>query len=165
MKPKAEWIELLMDYTFDVTIIIATFRPDIRKTLFTLKGCLIQENIDIEIIISDDGSEYSFSEVWKDFFYKNGFEEYTIIENKTNIGTVRNFLNAAGEARGRYIFCTSPGDVLYDKNALARLYNNALTNNCEVCFANAIYYRCHEQSIKIISDNNKKAILHLLNAR
>ena len=43
-----------------VSVIVLTYNPDREKLFATLNSIIIQENIDIEIIVSDDGSMHTY---------------------------------------------------------------------------------------------------------
>ena len=125
----------------DVSVLILTFNPDTEKLINTIRSATKQKNICTEIIISDDCSEQFPKEAVMQYVLENHVP-IKIIQNKENLGTVRNCLNAAVASTGKYIFTTSPGDYLYDANTLSSFFRFAEKNNKKVIFGKAInYYR------------------------
>lgn len=123
-----------------VSVIVLTYNPDAEKLRRTLRAAVEQEDISLEIIVSDDGSqekEFSFIPA---FLRDHGIDDYQIIENKVNQGTVKNCLGAVKRARGEYVFLTSPGDYLFDKRTIHDFYHFARSSDCKLCFGNVIPY-------------------------
>jgi len=123
-----------------VSIIVLTYHPDRKKLLHTLQAAAAQKSLDLEIIVSDDGTpDVDFS--WlPDFFQARGISRYQLLKNPQNKGTVQNCLGAVRRAHGKYVFLTSPGDLLFDENVLADLFRFAETHRCSACFGNAVFY-------------------------
>ena len=132
-------------FIYDVTIAILTFHPDVKKMLLTLDAVLSQENISFEVLICDDGSEEHYDDIWEDCFRRYGFEHYRILNAPSNQGTVKNCLNAAERANGKYLFLTSPGDLLYDRQTLRKLFEYAEKTGSKICFGNAIFYQSDQE--------------------
>ena len=57
-----------MKNKYDVSIIVATYNPDLNKLMSTLLSIIIQKGIKFEIIVTDDGSQ-------KDYFKVKFFRE------------------------------------------------------------------------------------------
>lgn len=132
-----------------VSIIIATYNPDNQKLKATLNGVCKQHGISFEIIITDDASKQKDFSFLPDFFSSYGIENYRIIEHEKNGGTVKNCLDGVAAARGKYVFITSPGDILFDENVLSDFYHFAEENEADLCFGNAVYYSNEENGPKI----------------
>ena len=58
-----------------------------------------------------------------EIFSMHNFENYKMIKNPANIGTVNNYYQALLKVKGEYLYGISPGDMLYNKDALRNLYN------------------------------------------
>lgn len=124
----------------EVSIIICTYNPDKKKLLSTVIAAACQKKVDFEIILSDDGSENNYFDSIRLYFKRIGFRNYSFIENKKNIGTVKNLLGAVKHAKGEYIFFNSPGDILFDENAMSDFYRYAKNQKADVVFGDYIPY-------------------------
>ena len=98
---------------FSVSVILCTYNPDWRKLKATLLSAAMQEDIDFEIVLTDDGSGEDHFREAAALLDSRGFSDYRIVKNKTNVGTVRNLLGAARQARGEYIAAISPGGYAF----------------------------------------------------
>lgn len=123
-----------------VSIIVLTYHPDREKLLQTLHAAVAQKLPELEIIVSDDGTPDGDLSWLPDFFRDHGITQYQILMNPQNKGTVQNCLGAVRQARGKYVFLTSPGDLLFDENVLADFCRFAEENRCDACFGNALFY-------------------------
>ena len=132
-----------------VSIIVATYNPDIHKLQKTLMAAAKQKDIDFEIIVTDDGSKQKDFSFLPKFFQSQGVQNYQIIENAENQGTVKNFLGAVRAAKGEYIFLTSPGDFLYDEYAMRDFYRFAKQNGAKLCFGNAVFYNSDDGILRL----------------
>ena len=88
----------------NVSVIVTTYNSDIQKLYRTLFSTIRQKGLALEIIVTDDGTKDFDLEIIHQFFKKNGFEQYILIGNKENQGTVNNFKRALAETAGEYIF-------------------------------------------------------------
>lgn len=102
-----------------VSVFVVTYKSDWEKLRLTLESIVIQQNIAFEIVVSDDGSEENHYEAIKEYFQEKHFQQYTLVENIDNVGTVRNCIRALEGAKGEYVKSISPGDLLIGKNCLA----------------------------------------------
>ncbi len=103
-----------------ISIIILTF-----NNLIYYKQCiqsiLEQTYTEIEIIISDDCSDYFNENEILDYFNENkkaNIKNIIISKNKTNLGIVKNYNKAISLSSGDYIFYLAIDDVLYDNKVL-----------------------------------------------
>ncbi len=133
-----------------VSVIVLLYKPDLKKTLITLKSVLMQKNIDFEIVISDDGSEFDYFSEIEDYLKRNKFMAYSMVKNKENVGTVKNCLGALKKAVGKYVFLISPGDMLYDSDVLYDLYNFSESKSAKIAFGNAVFYNVSDK-INVLS--------------
>ena len=144
----------------EVTVAILLYHPDIQKTILTIHSVLSQEDVDTEILICDDGSGETHDAIWADCFLRAGFTNYKFLNLPENKGTVQNCLNAAKHANGKYLFLTSPGDFLYDRRTLRRLYDHAENTGSEICFGNAISYKVdkEKQTVTVLEDTDNAPV-------
>ena len=106
----------------------------------------MQKNIDIELIVVDDGSDENYFTEIEELLAEFKFDRYVLLSSNKNKGTVYNCYRALINARGEYIKGLSPGDYLYDENTLANLYDYAKSHSIDICFGNAIYYSDDDNS-------------------
>lgn len=125
---------------YDVTVIVATYNSDLKKILTTVSRVLEQKEVSCELIVSDDGSENNLHDEIKNYLDNRNFCNYRLTGNKSNAGTVRNYYNALKYAEGEYIFCTSPGDYLYDEMTLHDFVCYARETKADAVFGDAVYY-------------------------
>lgn len=111
--------EVKMDIVFEVSIIFITYNSKWEDIKNTLDSILKQENIEFEVVISDDGSEKNYYGQMEEYFGENNFDKYTFVYNTENVGTIRNCIKALNAAKGRYVKAISPGDLLIGATLLA----------------------------------------------
>lgn len=123
-----------------VTVVITIYNPIWEKLKRTLNSILLQEDVSYDVIITDDGSEIDCFELLRRYF--NSFQNisYRLVKNENNIGTVANIYNSLQYADGRYVFITSPGDVLFDSTVLKDFVSFAEDTKSSLLFGNAINY-------------------------
>lgn len=138
----------------DVSILLLTYNADIQKTKRSLSQLIKQKEIDYEIIISDDCSQNDILDEIKEYLDKKNVRKYHIVKMTENKGTVKNYINALQYASGKYIFATSPGDMLYDEYVLHDFYDFCEQNNCKICFGNALYYSYNNEEVEVIKKLN-----------
>ena len=132
-----------------VSVIVLTYNPNPVKLRQTLAAITTQRSVDLEIIISDDGSskkDFSFLSTYMDSL---NTKNYQLLEHTTNRGTVANCLSAVKAAMGEYIFFTSPGDLLFDEYVLRDFYQFAKQNHTPLCFGNVVFYNLTADGPKI----------------
>lgn len=132
-----------------ISVIVLTYNPNPVQLRQTLAAITAQLGVDLEIIISDDGSskkDFSFLSTYMDSL---NAKNYRLLEHTTNHGTVANCLSAVKTAMGKYIFFTSPGDLLFDEYVLRDFYQFAEQNHTPLCFGNAVFYHLTTEGPKI----------------
>lgn len=161
-----------------VTVAVVMYNPSWEKLKRTLCSILLQKNIKIQIIIADDGSEINYFEDVEKLFIRFNFREYILLPSSENKGTCENIYRTTAFTRGEFVKLISPGDYLYDENALAEFYRFSKENAVDVCFGDAVYYSddsrgficyqvlSHPQNMKIYntkyrSEEQKKRVLKL----
>lgn len=137
-----------------VTAIVCTYNSDWEKLQETLEHLIIQKNVSLEIIVTDDGSLNNYKDELTSFFESKKFNLYFLNLNKENQGTVKNIKSALENAKGEYVYLTSPGDFLYDAYVLADFYKFAKKNQSKAVFGRAVYYSIEE---------GNKSVKHVIN--
>lgn len=125
----------------EVSILVCNYNPDWKKLERTLLSVIEQKCIRSEIIVCDDGSKNDYFNEITHLFNDANFDNYVLLGNKKNAGTVKNILNGLEYAQGEYIYKISPGDFLYHDITLYRLYSFAKDNHAKACFGDVIYYK------------------------
>ncbi len=123
-----------------VSVIVLTYNPDYIKLKKTLNSIIMQKDISIEIIVSDDGSAEDFEEKITSYFHEAKFDNYYFNMLENNEGTVKNYAKGLKCARGEYVYGISPGDILFDQYTLSGLYEFAKQGNKDIVFGNLIGY-------------------------
>lgn len=128
-----------------VSVIVASYNPSYEKMIKTLLSIVVQKKILFEIIIADDGSKEDVTGNIRKFFEKVRFDEYQIVKNEKNVGTVRNILSGIKKAKGRYVYITSPGDLLFDENVLKSFFDFSEKRGAKIVFGDGIYYEAKNE--------------------
>lgn len=124
----------------DISVCVLTYNPKWNKLIETIDSILIQEDINYEIVISDDGSKEFFFDELVEYFKSKNFENYKLVPAKENQGTVLNVKKAIDNSKGVYIKLISPGDMLYKSDALFRWCKALKDSRSKWSFAKAIFY-------------------------
>lgn len=154
----------------EVTVGVCDYNPSWDKLLITLKSIVLQKNVRLKIIIGDDGSvDNKFSDI-EAYFSSIGFNDYKLLSNDTNQGTVKNLIRILKECETDYIKLISPGDALYGFNALQSMTNETIAHNAVVTVCDAIFY--NEKGIQegfqyprmpqYLNKSSKKCLNHFL---
>lgn len=122
-----------------VSILVLSYR-NVDGLFPTLESILEQDYPNIEIIVSDDGTEGFESIIPElDSFISernrgnvSSVDFYTL---ESNAGTVKNANRAVGRARGRYIKTISPDDCFAKTDAVTRYVQFMQEEKCLVAFA------------------------------
>ena len=123
-----------------VSVIVLTYNPDNRKLRQTLSAIAGQQDISLEVLISDDGSANKDFSFLPDFMASLSVTNYRLLEHPENRGTVESCRSAVAAATGAYVFLTSPGDNLFDPFVLRDFYGFAQKTGARVAFGNAVFY-------------------------
>ena len=84
----------------------------------------------------------------------NGFQNYKLIDNKRNQGTVQNLLSALDVSNGKFVKCISPGDCLYNENTLLLCKRYMEKKHQLVCFGKSIYYSIEDGKFQFYRQHN-----------
>lgn len=139
----------LNNSVFDVSVIMATYNPVWEKCVFTLDSVVGQKNINLELIVVDDGSVDNLFGKFIAYFEYIGFSNYSLIEHKENQGTVKNYYDGLLAAKGKYIKLISPGDALFNDNTLASWMSFLYESGRFWSFSDAVYYEMVDCGLKI----------------
>ncbi|MBO4603329.1 MAG: glycosyltransferase [Salinivirgaceae bacterium] len=129
-----------MNYKYDITVVLASYKPFFSKLIKTINSILKQKSIRIQLIICDDGSPENFFDEIKDYLHSQKFEDYKLVESKENKGTCINYYRGVKWAEGKYVKGISPGDYFYDENVLNNWFVFLETNNVDLSFGRAVFY-------------------------
>lgn len=143
---------------FDISVIVLSYHPDYTKLFQTLHSVIHQKNVDLEVIVSDDGTPDFQKEKVEEWFEKQGFCHYTVLAHKENKGTVKNVLSAVTCATAGKVKLISPGDYLYDDGVLRKVCDFMDENQSKTCFGKAAYYSETESGYTIHQHVNPRYI-------
>ncbi len=135
----------------DVSVIVLIYNPQINKLLYTLESVLSQQYIGYEIIIADDGSMVNcFCDI-KKFFQTKGFDNYKLVDNKVNKGTVCNIYSGLKVVSGKYVKLLSPGDALRGNDLLSKWISFLKMSTLKWSFSDVICYKENDGNKEIVS--------------
>lgn len=139
---------------YDISVIVCTYNPDYRKLFCTLKSILWQIGINVQIIVTDDGSKGFDRSKIEDFLIRNNCSDYSIVANEVNSGTCKNISAGLAAAEGKYIKLISPGDYLYQKDTLSRWVGFMEKSGAEISYGEIICYN-DEGKLEVIKTKAK----------
>ena len=116
------------------------YNHDWDKLLLTLNSAISQKNIDFEIVICDDGSKNNFEKELKAYFYTKNFDDYKLVMNPVNGGTVKNVISGFTASSGEYVKDISPGDYFYDDSVMSKFDAVIKESDADIYFGNAVFY-------------------------
>ena len=145
-----------MKYHKDITILLLTYNSNTSSLYKTLQSIIEQKYVNMELIISDDGSVNFEKNIIEEYLNVNGFTNYMILDNKMNRGTVNNIRFALNYVHGKYVKFISPGDYFYDEYSVKKAIDFLNKSEFEIAFGRAIYY-----SDEIFNTVNKFAPLNI----
>lgn len=132
-----------------ISVIVATYNPDWNKLCLTLTSIILQKGVDVEIIISDDGSRSFPRDKIVNWFDRFDFKNYVIRCSEKNKGILDNCYNGCVVAKGKYIKLISPGDYLFSDTILAEWMAFMEKDNICISFGHAVYYAYNQQELII----------------
>ena len=149
----------------DVSVIVLTYNVQWEKLKPTLESILMQEDVNCEIVMADDGSAVRYDERIRELCDARGFTRLVFSNCPCNGGTCKNLYEALKYASGRYVKPFSPGDMLYDARVLHDWAAYMDRTACEVSFGDAVYYQFAEPHIRIIPVRNAPVQRQLFTGR
>jgi glycosyltransferase involved in cell wall biosynthesis len=147
-----------------VSVIVLTYNPDNRKLRQTLSAIAAQQDISLELIISDDGSANKDFSFLPEFMSAHNIADYVLLEHSQNLGTVQNCRSAVAAATGDYVFLTSPGDYLFDPYVLRDFYCFTKSSGAAITFGNAVFYAASDKQPLLTRNYGTPAAPQLYNA-
>ena len=123
-----------------ISVIVLTYNPPKQKLIATVKSIIRQKGVNIQVIISDDGSKENYFEEAKEFLEKNSFTDYNFINCEKNRGTVKNAIRAVSVSDGEYVKLISPGDMFTSNHVLRDWLNHLIQSKYKWSICEAIYY-------------------------
>lgn len=138
----------------EISVILTTYNSPWTSIEKTLNSILKQKNINIEIIITDDGSRINYFDKIENLMSEYKFSKYLLLTAEKNEGTVKNQYKGVLKASGKYIKDISPGDALYDENTLNKWYHWMEENQIIVSFGSAVYYHINKKNIYILEKHH-----------
>lgn len=139
-----------MSQQYDITVIVGTYNPDWTKLKTTLNSIVKQKDINLQIIVSDDGSVNPLHEEIISFFVKIKFSDYKLVAGENNEGTVCQFYRGLCAADAEYVKLISPGDLLYDDTVLSNWLEFTKINNADISFGDAVFYNFKNETLNIV---------------
>ena len=133
------------------SVIIAQYNPVWDKVKRTLNSVLNQKECNYEIIIADDGSKYPCFEKTEKYFQERGFQNYQIVRNEVNGGTVKNIISGIRVATGKYVRVIAPGDMLYSDDTLNKIVNFMEERRAKEMFGKMAMFEQSNAEINIIN--------------
>lgn len=105
-----------------MSVIVTNYNQTLERIIDTLDSVVVQHMDSFEILYADDCSRDDHREEVVKYFEEKGFTDYRILCKDANVGTVRNNLQAASVASGKYIKSIGTGDLLFDPETLSKIY-------------------------------------------
>lgn len=130
-----------------VSVIVATYQPVKQKVIDTLQSIVIQKGVDVQIIVTDDGSDNNLFDEIRLFFKEKQVRDYVLLASKENQGTVKNVLKAINVCHGTYVKTISPGDCLYKEDSLQKWIMHLRNSGLEWSMGDAIYYKKNQKGM------------------
>ncbi len=140
------------DY-YDVSVIVVTYNSTWEAEVATLDSIVMQRDVNFEIIVADDGSKNNSFDLVKDYFKKQNFTDFKLVDNKMNRGTVYNVYSALFIAKGKYVKTISPGDMFYKDDTLKKWLGFMNYNDIEWSFSDVVPYKNADGDIVPIVTN------------
>lgn len=141
-----------MSNSLSISVLVGVYNSSFDKLRRTTLSIIKQIDVDLEIIFCDDCSDKSQWDKIESLLNQYNFQNYRIIIQDKNIGTVSNLYSGVSMARGNFVYCISPGDYLYSETILSDFVRYALYVNADVVFGNAVYYSVKNDMLVYLDD-------------
>lgn len=133
-----------------ISVIVITYNSGWDELEKTILSILRQKDVAFEILVADDGSQIKWNDRIRELMEHAGFGKYRFADSTVNEGTVKNVYKALQMAEGDYVKVIAPGDLLYNENTLRQWYAFACEQKADICFGDAVYYRCSQGTVQQI---------------
>ena len=148
-----------------ISVIVCCYNSNPVQTIQTLTSIEKQKNLSFDIILADDGSIKRYLDIILHWIHQHGFTNISIVQNKKNKGTVRNFYSAVSLCKYPYIKIISPGDFLFDEFTLQKYLNCFIEKKATIVTGKAIFYTSDYKIIPCLSIPYSKVQNHYLDLR
>lgn len=108
--------------------------------ILTIDSIISQKGVNIEMIVTDDGSKNNYFGKLKEYLRNKGVINYKLIEHEKNQGTVLNIYGGVTKSSYKFVKVISPGDILAEDDVLYKWIQQMLHKEYEWSFSDAIYY-------------------------
>lgn len=122
---------------YDVTIVIPVYNSE-QTIERSLDSCLSQNNVNIEIICVNDGSQDDSLKILERYEKSN---DNIVIVNQKNKGTGFSRNIGINMAHGEYVCFLDSDDYYPENTTIEKMYFNAKNNNISICGGSAVYIR------------------------
>lgn len=139
-----------------ISVIVCCYNPDFTALKNTVISIAKQEDVDFEIVITDDGSKIDYRSELETFIEENGIKNVVYNFLPQNVGTVKNIISAVEISKGKYVKTISPGDYLYDKKVLRKYVDTFEKTNADIVYSSLVAYDNEFNSIINICGPQRK---------
>lgn len=138
---------------YEVSVIVAAYNPIYEKMILTIDSIICQKGVNIELIVTDDGSEKNYFDEIKEHLRNKKFINFKLIEHNENQGTVLNVYDGVMKSGCKFVKIISPGDMLASDDVLHEWVQQMLYKEYGWSFSDAFYY-CKENGKYIAVERN-----------
>lgn len=136
---------------YECSVVVVQYNSSWEKVKRTLNSIINQRECHYEIIVADDGSKSTGFDKIREFFKQNDFLNYQLIDNKENMGTVKNVISGIKVATGKYVRVIAPGDMLYSNVTLRKIVDFMNENQAKEMFGKMAFFNEEDGKIEFIS--------------
>ena len=101
-----------------VSVIVCTYEQEWERLKMTLDSIICQTGVDVELIITDDGSVVNHQDKVVKYFQEKSYTTYKFIHSEINTGIVKNTIRGLSVCCKQYAKFISPGDCLLEEDTL-----------------------------------------------
>lgn len=141
--------------SYQVSVCIVTYKPNKEELLKTLNSVLMQVGVDLQIVVTDDGSPENFFDEIKKKMKDTSFHNYQLVTNPENQGTVKNYYKGLLQCTNEWIKVISPGDFLFSRTTLHDWIQSTEKAGNYWSFGDVVCY--NKQPNKVIKVVSRKA--------
>lgn len=123
-----------------ITVLVVSFNPQLEQIKKTVKSVILQKDVDVEIIVTDDGSAENYFEEIGDVFKYYNYKNFKLLGADKNSGTCKNIVKGLLKATGKYVKTIAPGDYFHNEYVLKNWRDFMEEKKIDVSFGNSIYY-------------------------
>ncbi len=139
----------------DWSIIVCVYNASIKDIELTLDSIICQKGSSFEIVVADDHSSIDYADFINSYISSRKFSiGLKYIRNESNLGTVKNILNAVEHSSGQYIKPIGAGDLLYNSDVLHKMYTYMDDKELFVAFGRISAYKNIAHQYELVSFNN-----------